>query len=124
MSKLVLLFMTMVLGILFLAFPYSEETKDYFLLSDQRLTFQTHIWFICNRLIFVVFAYVIANESAMYRDALRVFFWIQVLKFFDYLLCYNEVWLRLYGIPFSSNTLGMLIFGLAIAYEFIWRKQE
>lgn len=112
----------MLMGILFLALPYSEVTKDYFVLSDQRLTLQTHVWFVCNKLVFIIFAYIIANESTEYRLALKVFFWIQVLKFVDYLICYNEVWLRIWGMPFSSTTLGILVFSLFIGYEYAWKK--
>ena len=114
----------MIMGILFLALPYSEVTRDYFLFADQQLTLQMHVWFICNKLVFVIFAYIIANESTDYKDALRVFFWIQVLKLIDYLLCYNNVWLRIWDtVPFSSTTLGLLVFSLAIGYEYAWRKK-
>jgi hypothetical protein len=124
MSKLVLLWLTLLVGIFFLALPYSEELHDYFPLSDQLLTLQTHTWFICNRLIFVVFAWIILQESSIYRNALWVFFGIQVLKLVDYLVCYNEVWVYVWpNVPFSSNTLSILVFSLFIAYEAIWRKQ-
>lgn len=123
MSKLALLWITMLMGILFLALPYSEVTHDYFPLANQQLTLQMHIWFICNKLVFIIFAYIIANESEMYRNALWVFFWIQVIKFVDYLVCYNNVWVRITdSIPFSSTSLGILVFSLAIFYEWIWRK--
>lgn len=107
---------------MFLAIPYSDETRDYFLFADQQLSLQMHVWFISNKLVFIILAYIIANESTEYRLALKVFFWIQVLKLIDYLLCYNNVWLRIWDIPFSSTTLGILIFSLFIGYEYAWKK--
>lgn len=124
MSKLILLWLTMLVGIFFLAFPFSPELHDYFPASDQLLTLQTHVWFLCNRLIFVIFAWVILQESSVYRTALWVFFGIQVLKLLDYLCCYNEVWVYVWpNVPFTSNTLSILVFGLVISYYAIWRKQ-
>lgn len=123
MSKLILLWLTLSVTILYLAVPYSEVTRDYFLLADQQLTLQMHVWFICEKLILVVFAWIIANEATEYRGALKIFFWLTVLKFLDYVLCYNNVWVRIWDIPFSANTLCILIFGLTICYEWIWRKQ-
>jgi hypothetical protein len=113
----------MLMGILFLALPYSEVTHDYFPLADQQITLQMHIWFICNKVVFIIFAYIIYNEATEYRNALNVFLWIQILKLIDYSLCYNNVWVRVWDtVPFSSTTLGILVFSLAIFYEWIWKK--
>lgn len=124
MSKLILLWLTLALGILFLALPYSEQTKDYFpLFSSQQLTLQMHVWFILNKLVFVVFAYIIVNEATKYRLALWVFFGCQVLKLADYLLTYNEIWGTIGNIPVSSTSVGMMAFSLSIVYEWLWNKE-
>lgn len=124
MGKLILLWLTMLVGIAFLALPFSTELHDYFPASNQLLTLQTHVWFACNRLIFVIFAWVILQESSVYRTALWVFFGVQVLKFLDYLWCYNEVWVRVWHtVPVTSNNLGILVFSLAIIYEYIWTRK-
>lgn len=124
MSKLILLWLTMAVGMIFLALPYSTDVFDFFPASDQLLTTQTYVWFLCQRLVMIVLAFIIYNESDLYRLALLTYLLIQVLKFLDYLICYNEVWVRIWNVPFSSNTLGILVFGLAIAYEFIWKNRE
>ena len=117
MTKLYLLLALMFFGLLFLVMPYSEETHKYFLLSEEELTAQTHLWFILQKLTYIIFAWVILTESDRYKFALWVFFGVQVLKFFDYFLSYNIVWFRLEGIPISANTVGLLTFLFAVIYE-------
>lgn len=121
MSKLVLLWLTLTVSILYLLFPFTSATHDYFLFSDQQLTFPMHVWFICEKLILVIFAYIIATESTAYKSTLNLFFYLQIFRLVDYLLCYNEVWLWIGPVPVSANVLSVLVFGLMVANEYIWK---
>lgn len=123
MSKLILLFLTIILMMLFLALPYSAELKDYFPLADMKLALQTHVYFICERIVLIIFAWIIYNESTRFKGALLVFFLLKIAVLIDYLLCYNIVWERIWGVPVSMSTFSILIFGLAICYQWIWRKE-
>lgn len=126
MSKLILLWLVFVLGLVWLLFPYDPNPDNwiaFFPLSDQKLPWQNYVFHACEKLIFVIFSWVILQESDKYRFALWVFFGIQVLRFGDYFLTYNEVWgYPLDGVPLTSTTLGMIVFGLCIVYE-LWKKR-
>lgn len=84
-----------------------------------------HLWFICEKAVMVVLAWIILSESQDYRVALWIFFGIQVLKLADYFICYNDVWgkVLIAGklIPLSSNTVGAAVFTFSIMYEFAKR---
>lgn len=95
--------------------PDNTYAKDYFPLYDIKLTFQTYVYFICEHLTFIVLTYIIASEARKYRQALTVFFYLQVLDLVDYLLTYNTTWFKIGSIPITMNSLSFLIFGL-----FVW----
>lgn len=114
----------MVLAILYLALPYSEDLYSFFPLSDQKLTLQMHVWFILNKLTLAILAYIIWIESTDYRTSTKVFFLVTFGKLIDYLVCYNEVWFRIGKIPVTSTTLGLLVFGLVIAWEYLWKDRQ
>lgn len=126
MSKLILLWFVILLGIFWLAFPYDPNPDnwiEFFPCSNQKLPWQNYIFHASEKLIFVIFAWIIYSDSDKYKIALLVFFGVQVLRLFDYFITYNNVWVRIWPtVPFSSNTLGILVFSLAIAYEWIWKK--
>ena len=121
--RLILLWLTLLVSILFLVLPYSEERFDWFPASDQKLSLAMHVWFICDKLVMVTFASLILNLSDKYKLALSVFLGVQVLKLGDYLICYNELWgeIQLCGriVPVTANTVGAIAFTLAMIYEFV-----
>lgn len=121
MGKVLLLFSTFLLGSVFLFLPRTLEPYDYFLFSDMKLYFATHLYFIVERIILIILAYIIVNESTEYRSALWVFFWILCADLVDYLLCYNETWINFNGIPISMQVLKIVIFGGAILRE-LWKR--
>lgn len=106
---------------MFLVLPVDTTPIDYFLFSDMKLPFATHVYFIGEKLTMIVLAYIIAVEAKEYRGAIWCFFVLVVVDLCDYLICYSQVWFHLSGIPVSMNTLKVSIFGLAILNE--WRKQ-
>ncbi|OQB12806.1 MAG: hypothetical protein BWY15_02100 [Firmicutes bacterium ADurb.Bin193] len=83
-----------------------------------------HVWFILNKLTLAILAYIIWIESTSYRLSTKVFFWVTFGKLIDYLICYNEVWFRLGFVPITSTSLGLLIFGLVIAFEYSWKDRQ
>lgn len=120
MSKLLLLYATLVVGLIFLITPEPIRTYDFFLFSEMKLYPSTYIYFICERLVLVILAGVIANEATEYRGALWIFFWLMVADVVDFLLNYNSVWFYVQSFPVSMNIMKSLIFGLVIFN--IWTK--
>lgn len=121
MSKLLLLFMIFVIGSVFLFLPRTLAPYDYFPFSDMQLYFATHVYFIVERLVMIILAFVVVSEASEYRGALWVFFALMCADLLDYVLCYNETWFHLGSVPVSMQVLKVLIFGGVILRE--WIKQ-
>ena len=113
MSKLLLIFLTLIFGLLFLLIPQTES-YDLFLFSDIKLTVQTHIYFICEKLTMIVLAWIIASESTQYRTELKAFFWLMVADLLDYCLSYGSIWFNVGVVPVSMNTAKVFIFAIVI----------
>lgn len=99
-------------------FTPDTEPKDYFLFSDQKLTLETHLFFLFEHLILVILAIALWIDATKYRTALFVYIVIQSLDTLIYLLAYGNF--RFEDIPISWNFIKIMIFVLAIVYE---RKQ-
>lgn len=120
MAKLLLLYCVFLLSIVFVVLPdFTTERYDFFLFSDQKLTAQTYIYFLCEHLVMIILSYIIFAESKKHRGALWVFFMLMICDLVDYILGYNEVWVKLSAFPVSFNTVSVLIFGLVIINEWI-----
>lgn len=119
MSKLLLLFTVFLTGILFMFIPDTIAPYDYFLLSDMKLHFGTYVYFICERLVLIILAYIIASEAVQYRSVVWVFFWLLVADLADFLIIYNEIWFTIGEFPVSMNICKVVIFGLIILRKWI-----
>ncbi len=117
MSKLILLYLTFVLGLYYLVIPNTVEPRDYFLFSDMQLYLSTHIYFIIEKFILIVLAYILANEATEYKQALWVFFWLLVVDLVDYTLAYGSVWFSIGQFPVSMNMVKVFVFGSVILKE-------
>jgi nicotinamide riboside transporter PnuC len=102
------------MGVVFNAVPYDNEVKDYFLFADTPLTFKTWLYFVCEHLVLIMLAYVIAAEAKKYTLPCKVFFWIQVGNLADYLLTYNTNWIGF----INFNIVSIVIFATSILYEY------
>lgn len=118
MSKLLLLYLTFVVSMVFLL-PIETNTYDWFPFADMKLTIQTYLYFIFERVGLIILAYIIASESKEYRGAIWCFFILIVVDLVDYLMTYNSVWFHLSGFPVSMNVVKCVGFGLVILYEWI-----
>lgn len=119
MSKLLLLYLTFVVGLVFLILPKDLHPIDFFLFSDMELYTQTHIYFILEKSIPIVLAYIIYSEATAYRGALKIFLWLVIADLADYLLSYSSVWFHIGDFPISMNIVKCLVFGLTILYVWV-----
>lgn len=123
MSKLLLLYLTFVLGLLFLLIPMKQEMMDFFPFSDFQIYPVNHIYYICEKMVVIILAGIIATEATEYRKPVLIFFILCVADLADYLLSYSSVWFRIGEFPISMNILKSTIFGLTIIRE-LWNKQH
>lgn len=116
MSKLLLLFLTLVFSLIFLL-PESGVKADFFLFADIKLSLENHIYLISERGVLIIFSYIIFNEAAEYKNALFIFFLLMVGDLVDYCLTYNGVWFRINEFPVSMNIVKAFLFGGVILNE-------
>lgn len=135
MSKLLLLFLTLIVGLIFLLIPglTSNMIPDPFLFHDfpkvliqgrmvqVGITFQAYFYMIIEHLLTLIFVGIIAKSSIEYRHAIWVFFWLHFLDLIDFLLTYNSVWYRVGRFPLSMNVVMAFVFGWVILNE-LWKK--
>lgn len=119
MSKLLLLYVTFIFGLIFLLVPMKNNMVDFFPFSDFQIYPVNHVYYICEKLTMIVLAYVIYNEATKYRGAIHIFFLLLCADLVDYLLCYGAVWGYVNGFPISFNVIKCLIFGLTILYVWV-----
>lgn len=117
MSKLLLLYLTFVVGLVFLLMPDTSSPHDYFPFYDIELYPKTYTYFILEKSILILLASIIANEATEYRQAIWVFVGLLVADLIDYFMTYNTAWFHYQGIPISMNVVKATIFGLVIINE-------
>ena len=114
MGKLILLYATILTGIVFLIVPDTVKPINYFPFFGVELYLKTYIYFIFEKLIVITLAYVIAIEAKQYRQETQIFFWLMVVDLIDYLLTYSWVWFRVGAFPVSMNIIKTFVFGIVI----------
>lgn len=118
MSRLFLLYSTLLLSCAFLAVPESQP-YDFFPFSDSKVTAEWYVFYLCEHLILIVFAFFIFMESDQYKFALGLFLLIQVMDTADFMLTYSDPWFYLNDTPITFNIVKVLIFTCVLAYESI-----
>lgn len=119
MNKLVLLYLTFVLGLVFLILPEPVSTRDYFPFYDIQMYLSTYVYFILEKSILVLLAAIIYKESVEYRPELNMFVWLLIFDLVDYFLTYNTTWFHIGAFPISMNIVKCFIFGLTILNAWI-----
>lgn len=93
----------------FIGFPFNET----------KVTVETYVYFLCEKIIVVLLAVVIF-ESIEYKKAAGVFLVITMVDTVDYILFYANPWVE--GSPVSWNVVKVGVFGLSIIYEYSRRN--
>lgn len=121
MSKLLLLYLTFVITLVFMLIPNNDINVAFpFSNPAMSVSLEYYIYSIFERSVLIILAYIIANEAQEYREVIWVFFWLMVVDFLEYLLTYSSVWFTLGGFPISFNVVKCVVFGVAILYA--WTK--
>lgn len=102
------------------ALPVDEGFIDWFPFSDQKLSLETHLFFLFEHLILVLLAITLYMGATQYRTAFFVYVIIQALDTLIYLLAYGNFGFT--DIPVTWNSLKLFVFLLAIGNE-IWKRR-
>lgn len=116
MSKLLLLYSTILVSLVFLLVPDNDVTVG-FLFSDMVVSVEYYIYSMFEKFVLIILAYIIANESIEHRKAIWIFFWLMVADAIDYGLYYSEIWFSIDSFPISMNILKSVVFGGVIIKE-------
>lgn len=131
--KLILLFICLILGLTYLAIPEGMTGQIGFfrIMYDgmgehykgevsylYKIRFIDWFYFVCEHLVMIILAYVILAESMKHRAALKMFLFIQVADFIDYLITFNTGWFMVGNFIVSFNVVACIIFACAIIYEY------
>lgn len=120
MSKLYLLFSTILVSLVFLLVPDNEVTVG-FPFSSMVVSVEYYIYSMFEKFVLIILAYIIANESTEHNQAIWIFFWLMVADTVDYILTYNGIWLPIDKFPVSMNIIKATVFGIVILLE-LWKK--
>lgn len=121
MSKLYLLYATLLIGMVFLLIPQNDITVGY-PLSEMRVSLEYYIYELAERSSIIIFLFIIVKEEREYREALTIFFLLRCFDFADYLIGYNSPWFSIGSIPITFNIISVGVFGLVILNE-IWKNR-
>lgn len=129
MIRLLFLWCSIAIAMVFLLFPYDETKTVGFLWSTHRIPVQTYVYYlISEHLVIIMLAWYMLEQETKYRIALWTFFGIQVLRLADFVGGYCIVWHRTDdGIPISAITVSLFLFALAILTEYIrelWKDRQ
>lgn len=118
MSKLILLYLTFVVSLLFMLVPNNDVTMGY-PFSEMVVSLEYYIYSIFEKLVMIVLAYVVASEATEYRGELKIFLWLLIADLADLLLSYNSIWFHVGAFPVSMNVIKCVLFGLTILNAWI-----
>lgn len=118
--KVRLLYLTLLFSLVYLVIPDTIGAKDWFLLSDMKLHFGTHVYFIGERVGLIILSYILASVVKDDREIFTIYFLLQIGDLIDYVLFYNSIWFKFYGIPVSYNIFACVTFGAAI----VWFRKD
>lgn len=116
--KLALLFITLIIGMVFLSISEGDTGMIGFWFVDYEVRFQDWTYFLGDHLIKIILAYLILSESVKHRLALKTFLLIQILDMVDYMATFNTKWFSVGGFDVSFNIVACVIFTSAIVYEY------
>lgn len=100
------------------ALPPDTNKVDFFPYSDVKVTPEWYAHYMSRHLVLIVFALFIYKESDKYKTALLWFLLIHIAGLIDFCLTYGFVWFTINGYEIGFNLIKIVIFMLAIAYEY------
>lgn len=121
MNRAVLVYITLFMGLVFMATPRGERF-DPFLLSDRVIHVEDWCYYLWEHVIKIVAFYIIWQESTEYRRFFQFIYYFQWVDLIDYLLLYNEIWFWIGVVPVSANVVGFVSAGIILLHEYVWRS--
>lgn len=117
----ILLFSTLFIRELWTLLPYNPAVRNYFLLYDMKMTFQTYIYFPCHFLANAIVIYILGLFFVSLTSVFKIWFYIQIFEVIDYFVMYNTPWVsfNVFGLDVD---FGITLFKMIILFVFIYYK--
>jgi hypothetical protein len=115
--KAFLVYITFFIGIVFTLTPEGPIWSP-FLFSPRQVHVETYVYYLWEHAVKIVLLHVIHVESVKHRRFFAFMFWFQVFDTLDYMATYNEVWVYVWGVPTSANTVGFLLGALFLLHDY------
>lgn len=119
MIRLAWLFVALLLGLVPGYVSGANMVPDPFPLMDFPdgifIAYTTYVNMICDFIATIIYSWVLYDVTK--SKAIFVFFLLSIGDLFDFLLCYNVIWVMVGVIPLSFNVVRYVVFSIAIFYE-------
>lgn len=119
MIRLAWLFVALLLGTVPAFFSRESMIPDPFPFMDfdsgYTIAYTTYVNMICDFIATIIYSWVLFDVTK--SKTIFVFFLLSIGDLFDYLLCYNVIWVMIGVIPLSFNVVRYIVFSIAIFYE-------
>lgn len=117
MTKVILVFLTIVMGLVFTVTPRGPKVQ-WFPLSDQEYYIESYFYHLWQHAIIIVLSKILKDQEQEYRLFFKAFFWFNILDTADYVLTCNYPWMPPIGwFEVSFNTIGPICLTLIGIYE-------
>jgi len=109
------------IGYIYLLLPNTNVLRDLIpFRPDIQLSIESHVYYMCERLRYILFAWIILETSAYYKPELKLFFWLNVGFFVDYVLYYNGTIFSIGFMPVSYALIMGIIMTLTIVKTLLY----
>lgn len=118
---LILSLFAFVIGYIYLLLPDTNQLRYLIpFRPDIQLSIESHVYYMCERLRYVIFAWIIWYVCKDYDTELALFFWLNVGFFFDYVLYYNGTFFHIGFLPVSYSLIMGVVMTLTILKVLIY----
>ena len=109
------------IGYIYLLLPDTNQLRVLIpFRPDIQLSIESHVYYMCERLRYVIFAWIIWQAYDKYERELQLFFWLNVGFFFDYVLYYNGTFFHIGFLPVSYSLIMGVVMTLTIIKVLIY----
>lgn len=122
MTRLIILFLALLSWAIFSKVQGNGFIEyAFFPLSSLKEIWPGYLAHISLGIGFISLARVIYDQEKIFVKQMRIFFWLVVMRFFDYVIESNKGWFSIpifdYSYPVSFDTVAFIVFGYVLLFK-------
>lgn len=98
---------------------YFPAKQAFFLLSEHKMWFSSVVYYVAEHFVDITFMVILFFEAPHLRFIVAFYAGLEFLDCVDFLISGNSAWFIFNGWPVTFNVIKILVFILAIEYEFL-----